>query len=166
MLNEALEYIGHSDTYKRDHDNELIHQRTSFSSELNHPDPDCSLDKFMTDHDNISYKLIDENKGNKTTVYANLDNSKESYTNQFMDENLKIDVPTLILNYFRKNKFIDKIINHVTFCCFLIFRMKNVTRLNHFYQICNLEEFECIMLTELRFQNQQNILLFFYRSFP
>ena len=99
LLNEALEYIGHSDTYKRDHDNELIHQRTWFSSELNHPDPDCSLDKFITDHDNISYKLIDENKGNKTVVYTNLNNSKESSTNQFMDENLKIDVPALILNY-------------------------------------------------------------------
>lgn len=101
LLNEALEYIGHSDTYKRDHDNELIHQRTSFSSELNHPDLDsgCSLEKFMTDHDNISNKSIDENEGNKTIVYTNLNNSKESSTNRFMDENLKIDVPMLILNY-------------------------------------------------------------------
>lgn len=65
LLNEALVYIGHSDTYKRDH----------------------HMGEF------------DKNMINKRTVYTNLDNSKESYTNQFMDENLKIDIPTLILNY-------------------------------------------------------------------
>ena len=101
LLNEALEYIGHSDTYKRDHNNELINQITLFSNEVNNPDLDTggSLEKFMTDHDNISNKLIDENKGNKTIVYTNLNNSKDYSTNRFMDENLKIDVPMLILNY-------------------------------------------------------------------
>lgn len=65
LLNEALVYIGHSDTYKRDH----------------------HMGEF------------DKNMINKRTVYTNNNNSKEISTNRFMDKNLEIDVPTLILNY-------------------------------------------------------------------
>ena len=65
LLNDALLYIGHSDTYKRDH----------------------NIGEF------------DKNRIKKRTVYTNNNNSKEISTNRFMDENLKIDVPTLILNY-------------------------------------------------------------------
>ena len=43
---------------------------------------------------------IDKNKRKETNVYTtNINNSKEFSTNNFMDENVKIDVPTLILNY-------------------------------------------------------------------
>ena len=65
LLTDALRYIGHSDTYKRDH----------------------NIGEF------------DKNRIKKRTIYKNINNSKESSTNRFMDENLKIDVPTLILNY-------------------------------------------------------------------
>lgn len=65
LLTDALGYIGHSDTYKRDH----------------------NIGEF------------DKNRIKKRTIYKNINNSKESSTNRFMDENLKIDVPTLILNY-------------------------------------------------------------------
>lgn len=65
LSNGALEYIGHSDTYKRDH----------------------HMGEF------------DKNEIKKRIIYTNTNISKESSTNSFMDENLKIDVPTLILNY-------------------------------------------------------------------
>ena len=43
---------------------------------------------------------IDKNKRKKTNVYTtNINNFKEFSINNFMDENVKIDVPTLILNY-------------------------------------------------------------------
>ena len=69
LSNGALEYIGHSDTYKRDH----------------------HMGEF------------DKNRIKKRTIYTNVNNSKESSTNHFMDENFKIDVPTTILNYLDHN---------------------------------------------------------------
>ena len=65
LLDDALGYVGHSDTYKRDH----------------------HMGEF------------DKNRIKKRIIYTNVNNSKESSTNHFMDENFKIDVPTTILNY-------------------------------------------------------------------
>ena len=94
LLNEALEYIGHSDTYERDRKyNALL---TTIKRQSN----ESGILDLVTKARNNNEQPIPINERKQQFIQQqNTNNSKEFSTNQFMNENVKLNVPALVLNY-------------------------------------------------------------------